>query len=73
MGVVWFFVAHLSRRLRVSLWYRQAPMSVRPSTISNDLSSATTGPIVTIFHIEPPGLLGTKSCSNGLGHMTKYD
>ena len=42
----------------------------RPSTISNDLSSETTGPIATKFHIQPPGPLGKKSCSNGLDHMT---
>ena len=45
--------------------------SVRcPSTISNDFSSETTGPIATKFHIQPPGPLRKKSCSNGLGHMT---
>ena len=42
----------------------------RPSTISNDFSSETTGPIATKFHIQPPGPLGKKSCSNDLGHMT---
>ena len=42
----------------------------RPSTISNDFSSETTGLIATKFHIQPPGPLGKKSCSNGLGHMT---
>ena len=46
------------------------PSSVRPSTISNDFSSKTTGPIATKFHIQPPGHLGKKNCSNGLGHMT---
>ena len=46
------------------------PSVVRPSTISNDFSSETTGPIATKFHIQPPGPLGKKSCSNGLGHMT---
>ena len=63
------FLAHLSQRLRRSLYYRQAPLSVCPSTISNYFSE-TTGPIVTKFHIQPPGPLGKKSCSNGLGHMT---
>ena len=54
----------------------QAPLSVvcpsvvRPSTILNDFSSETTGPIATKFHIQPPGPLGKKSCSNDLGHMT---
>ena len=43
---------------------------VRPSTISNDFSSETTGPIATKFHIQPPGPLGKKSCSDGQGHMT---
>ena len=47
------------------------PSVVRPSTISNDFSSETTGPIATKFHIQPPGPLGKKNCSNGLGHMTK--
>ena len=42
----------------------------RPSTISNDFSSETTGPIATKFHIQFPGPLGKKNCSNGLGHMT---
>ena len=47
------------------------PSSVRrPSTMSNDLSSETTGPIATKFHIQPPGPLGKKSSSNGLDHMT---
>ena len=46
------------------------PSLVRPSTISNDFSSETTGPIATKFHIQPSGPLGKKSCSNGLGHMT---
>ena len=46
------------------------PSSIRPSTISNDFSSETTGPISTKFHIQPPGPLGKKNCSNGLGHMT---
>ena len=41
----------------------------RPSTISNDFSE-TTGPMATKFHIQPPGHLGKKCCSNGLGHMT---
>ena len=45
-------------------------LSVRPSTISNDFSSETTGPIATKFNIQPPGPLGKKNCSNGLGHMT---
>ena len=43
---------------------------VRPSTISNDFSSETTGPIAIKCHIQPPGPLGKKSCSNCLGHMT---
>ena len=46
------------------------PSVRRPSTISNDFSSETTGPIASKFHIQPPGPLGKKSCSNGLGHMT---
>ena len=48
------------------------PSSVvrRPSTISNNFFSETTGPIATKFHIQPPGPLGKKNCSNGLGHMT---
>ena len=31
------------------------PSVRRPSTISNDFSSETTGPIATKFHIQPPG------------------
>ena len=46
------------------------PSVVRPSTISNDFFSETTGPIATKFHLQPPEPLGKKSCSNGLGHMT---
>ena len=46
------------------------PSVRRPSTISNDFSSETTGSIATKFHIQPPGPLGKKNCSNGLGHMT---
>ena len=44
---------------------------VRPSTISYDFSSETTGSIVIKFHTQPPGSLGKKKCSNGLDHMTK--
>ena len=43
---------------------------VCPSTISNNFSSETIGPIATKFHIQPPGPLGKKSYSNDLGHMT---
>ena len=67
------FLAHLSRRPRGSLKYRQAPLSVvvrRPSTISNNFSSETTGPIITKFRIEPPEVGGKKTCSNDVGHMT---
>ena len=47
-----------------------SPSVRRPSTISNDFSPETTGPIATKLHIQPPGPLGKKNCSNGLGHMT---
>ena len=40
------------------------------SKLSNDFSSETTAPIATKFHPLPPEVGGTKSCSNGLGHMT---
>ena len=43
---------------------------VRPSTISNDFSSETTGLIATKFHIQPPEPLVKRSCSNDLGHIT---
>ena len=55
------FLAHLSRRLRGAY---------STGTISNDFSSETTWSIATKFHIQPPGPLGKKNCSNGLGHMT---
>ena len=44
----------------------------RPSTISNDFFSETTGRIATKFHIQLPGPLGKKkkNCTNGLGHIT---
>ena len=71
------FLAHLSRRLRLlgsrgaySISRLHRASVVRPSTISNDFFSETTGPIVTKFHIQPPGPLGKKSCSNGLDHIT---
>ena len=38
-------------------------------TISN-ISSKATGPVVTKFHVEPPGTEWTKMCSNRPGHMT---
>ena len=54
-----------------SRWPQALASVVRgPSTISNDFSSETTGQIATKFYIQPPGPLGKKSCSNGLGHMT---
>ena len=72
------FLAHLSRRLRgaYSIGRLRRSSSVRrpsvrrPSTIANDFSSETTGPIATKFHIQPPGPLGKKTCSNDLSHMT---
>ena len=66
------FLAHLSRRLRgaYSIGRLRRPSVRRPSTISNDFSSETAGPIATKFHIQPPGPLGKKNCSNGLGNMT---
>ena len=33
-------------------------------------SSRATGPVVTIFYVEPPGAKGTKICSKGPGQMT---
>ena len=46
------------------------PSVVRPSTISNNFSSETTGSIAIKFHIQPSKPLGKKNCSNDLGHMT---
>ena len=42
------------------------------SPIFRDLimSSKATGPVVTKFHMEPPGFEGTKVCQKGTGHMT---
>ena len=34
------------------------------------LSSKTTGPVVTRFHIEPKGLMGMKLCSGGSSPLT---
>ena len=42
--------------------------SVRPQNYN---FSETTGLIVTKFHIQPPGPIGTKNYSNDLGHLTK--
>ena len=66
-------LAHLSRRLReaYSIGRLRCASSVNcPSTILNNFSSETTGRIATKFHIQPPGPVGKKRCSNGLGHMT---
>ena len=41
-------------------------------TISN-ISSETTGPIVTKFYIEPSGTEETKICSSGPGQMTNME
>ena len=38
--------------------------------IISNISSNTTGPFVTKFHVEPPWAEGTKICSNRPGHMT---
>ena len=38
-------------------------------TVLNILKA--TGPVETIFHVEPPGMEETKICSNYPGHMTK--
>ena len=75
MGVVWtfflssIFLAQGSGGAN-SIGRLRRPSVRRPSTISNDVSSETTGQIATKFHLQPPGPFGKKSCSNGLGHMT---
>ena len=66
------FSAHLSRRLRAS--FRKGrlrhPSYVRCSpTISNTFSE-TTGPTAAKFYLQSPGRSETKTCLNGLGHMT---
>ena len=43
----------------------------RPSVRPSNFSSGITGSIVTKFGIQPPGPIGTKSCCNRLGHLTK--
>ena len=43
------------------------PSSTHLSSNSSDFSES--GPIVTKFYIQPAGPLGTKSFSNGLGHI----
>ena len=64
------FLAHLSRRLTGELigypW-----SGVRPSTISNIISSETTWPIKAKFYVESPWEGGKKVYINGPGHMTK--
>ena len=49
-------------------------LSVRPSVVRPQFQTTSPlkllGPIATKFHTQPPGPLGKKSCSNGLGHMT---
>ena len=48
------------------------PASIRrPSTFSKDLSSETTGPISTKFHMQPLDRGGKKVCIFRPGHMTK--
>ena len=41
------------------------------SIFLNFLSLITTWPLEAKFHVEPPWDGGTKSCSNGRGHITK--
>ena len=41
------------------------------SIFLNFFSSITTRPPEAKFHVEPPWDEGTKSCSNGRGHMIK--
>ena len=47
-------------------------MYVCVSTFSNIFSSETTKAIEAKFHMESPWDSGTKVCSNGPGHMTKW-
>ena len=46
------FIAHLSRRLRMS-YCDLLPQSVRPSTPLNVFSSETPEPVVFNFHVGP--------------------
>ena len=41
----------------------------RPSTFSH--ISEAAGPILAIFSMEPPSVMGTKLCLGGLVHITK--
>ena len=56
----------------------EASVVRRPSTLSNDFSSETTGPNVTKFHMKHPGTSGTKKSENGfdpnfkMAAMLKY-
>ena len=42
----------------------------KPSTNSYDFFSKTSEPIVTKFHIQPPGPLGTKNVTSDQDNMT---
>ena len=42
------------------------------STFSNFFSLETAKPIEAKFYVAPPWDGGTKVCSNGLGHMTRW-
>ena len=73
--IIWFLLAHLSRRLIGELivyqWSVVRPSSsVRPPQCSK-IFSETAGPIKAKFYVEPPWVGGMIFCSRHLGHMTK--
>ena len=49
------------RGRKTTIQQQQQPSVIPSSTISNDFSE-TIKPIVTKFHIQPPGPLGKKNC-----------
>ena len=62
---IFFFLLAL-----LSLYYRQASLSVRCPHSSN-ISSGIAGPIKARFQMEPQWDRGTEVCSNDPGHVTK--
>ena len=71
MALLFFlFLAHLSRRLRMSYCDHLSSVIVsRPSTLLNDFSSEIPWPFVFKLHMEPAVKGGLKFCSNCYGPL----
>ena len=71
MQCIFFFLAHLSQRLRVSYCDHSLSVVPRLSTPLNNFSSETPWAVFFKFLLKPSVNGGLKNCTNDLGLLIK--